>query len=122
MLYALSVTRQFSARHSIPDHPFCEEDGHTYTVTATFSHEELDPNHGYPRGAGYEVFTILDGLVAELRHRDLDKMLPRMRTTCPQLAAWFSERLMSFGLTNTTRVVVSHEEETGVVELESRRS
>lgn len=122
MLYSLSVTRTFAARHSIKDHAFCERDGHTYTVTATFSHEELDPNYGYPRGAGLEVFAILDGITTELRHRDLDEMLPGMKTTCPQLAAWFSERLLSFGLRGVTRVEVSNEEERGVVDIESRRA
>lgn len=122
MLYEVSVTRVFSARHSIRDHPWCESDGHTYRVTATFSHEDLDPAYGYPRGAGYEVFAILDGIVNELRRRDLNEMLPGMRTTTPQLAAWFAERLFSFGLRGVCRVEVSNEEETGAVVVESRRA
>lgn len=121
MRYSISATRSFASRHRIEDHPTCNRgDGHTYHVRATITYGELDDT-GYPRGSK-DLQHKLEAVVYELDHRDLDEMLPGLRTTPPRLAAWFTERLLSIGLLAITKVEVWNEDESGTVDIESRRA
>lgn len=111
MLYSVSSTLRFDASHSIPAHPLCSRThGHTWTVTAHVSHEEMD--HGLPRG-GDDLQGWLRLIVDELDNRDLDVMLP-FRSYPTSVAAWFFERL-SAQFPGLTRVEVCHRHEGGSV-------
>jgi 6-pyruvoyl-tetrahydropterin synthase len=114
VLYSVSATRSFSASHRVVGHPLCQRGhGHRWTVTARSQHEEVDAM-GYPRG-GQPICDALDRIVGELVLRDLDVMIPGVRTTTVNLAAWFFERLLSLGLAGMVEVEVENELESGRV-------
>jgi 6-pyruvoyl-tetrahydropterin synthase len=111
-MYAVSTTFSFEAAHRIDGHPKCyRTHGHTWTVTAHVSHEDMDK--GLPRG-GEGLSEVISSLVSELDHRDLDVMLPNVRTTPTAVAAWFFERA-AHRYPGLTRVEVCHSHEGGSV-------
>ena len=112
MLYASSATLRFEAAHIVIGHPDCgKPHGHTWSVTAHVSHEDL--HEGYPRG-GAGLGGCLEALVREVDGRDLKMMVPLIVATPTALAAWFFERI-SHDFPRLTRVDVCHRLEGGSV-------
>jgi len=112
LFYSVSATLTFEASHVLDGHVECRRlHGHTWTVTAHTTHEEMDA--GYPRG-GSAIRWELAKLVGELAFRDLNQMLPDFSPTPPAIAAWFFERL-AHGFPGLTRVEVCNPIECGLV-------
>lgn len=110
----VTVRDEFAASHSVRDHSTCwRGDGHTWLVEASVS-GEISPKTGMVVDHG-EFADALRTICNELRHRDLNDMLPGVVTTPEGIASYIRERLI-LTFPGVTRVSVSYETYSAVLE------
>lgn len=88
-----SARAVFDAGHTVSGLPRCSSSnhGHSWTVTVELT-DELDAKSGVARGSE-TLLDSLEGLVRELRLRNLDEMLPGTVTSPAGIAAVVLDRL-----------------------------
>jgi 6-pyruvoyl-tetrahydropterin synthase len=90
--HTTTVSESFEAGHQLDDPVACRwAHGHRWTVSVTVD-GTLDPKKVYVVDHG-ALLAALRVVVDELRDRNLDDMLPGVRSTPEGLAIYFHERL-----------------------------
>lgn len=92
MRHTTTVRETFEAAHRIPDSRMCRDGhGHRWTVEVTVA-GTLDPKKVFVVDHG-DLLAALGSIISEFALRDLDDMLPGVRSTPEGLAMYIRERL-----------------------------